>query len=164
MNVTDLTLQEVLAINPTFHFNVESLYVESNLPDVFMTGGGRWSSDVGRHFVLNIGTRKIGFGEADDVSRVKGVEILEDGTNLWWFDALFCKVWKQDKEKGRLIEATNTYILDSLQERDAALELFVRAMKAYDLRVAVNPRAEPKVDVKFTDRAIQALKSGEFVA
>lgn len=164
MNASDLTLQEVLALKPVFYLSHVTKHVESNISDVFMSGGGSWSPDVGRQFVLNVAERRMGFGQVDDVSRLKAVETLPDGTDRWWFDDLFCVVWKHNREKRRLVEATNTYRFDSVNERDAALELFVRAMKAYDARVLVDALAEPKVEVRFTDRALQRLQTGEFVA
>ena len=162
MKPVEDSAKEMLEMEMPFRINPSTFNVESDDPGVFMTGGHNWSPEMGRQFVLHVGDAAYGFRTSEDNEKQK-IENLDDGTVIWWFDDILCKLYERMKG-GRLQLVTNRYSFENAKEQELILSLFFKAIQAYDLGVVAGIKQEPKSKGFLTPRAEQQIVSGKFLA
>jgi hypothetical protein len=168
MKSVEDSAKEMLEMEMPFRLNAETFVIESGDSRIYMTGGGNAGPERGKQFVLHVGEKAFGFRTADDITNHK-VELLAGGTRLWWFDDLLCELRgtepkNRGTERTRYGVLTNAYRFESLDEQGLILELFIKAMEAFDTRVLAGVTKRPNTIARLTPRAAELVAAGKFLA
>jgi hypothetical protein len=161
MKSVEDSAKEMLEMEVPFRLNSKTWVMESDDPRIFLKSYGMWPPDSGKRFIFHLGDKRFGFRTAEDIKQQK-VEELPDGTMLWWFDDILCKLWGT-YGRGQLKELTNTYTFSTEAEQELVLSLFIKAMQVWDKRVPLGRRSEPKAGACLTPRAVDLVAAGKFL-
>ena len=145
-----------------FKFNSETRIVESDEPDTYMEC--LWQMpESGIDFLLVWRGMRIGFRTAD-VTEDDKTERMSDGTQIWRFDNVFCKIARPDRSRGGVKVLTDTYALGAKESVLEALDLFRDSLIVFNAGLQLKPEEPPPARVEFSKRVHQQIEAGKFVS
>ncbi|MGX1197551.1 hypothetical protein [Parvibaculum sp. MBR-TMA-1.3b-4.2] len=144
-----------------WRFNRETTRIESDDPEVFVEYLAAHREE-GDEFILHMQGKKIGFRTADfwkdDTS-----ERMPDGTKVWSFDWVACRVVRWDYETRKPVTLAKEYRFSSKEEQDEVLRTFADALAVFDGNRKPDDPASIKARVEFTDRMKACIEAGELL-
>jgi hypothetical protein len=117
----------------------------------------------GIEFVLTIGTQRIGFRTSRRGAEDEESKFLPDGTWLWRFNDIFCRISRSDPSRRSLIELTNTYKFATSAEQRRVLEIFAEALAGYNGNSFDSEAGRARASVEYTQDAMNRVARGEFI-
>ena len=89
---------------------------------------------------------------------------MPDGTQIWRFDRVFCKILRPDRKYGGTATLTDTYSLGTIEEVRQALDIFRETLVVLDAAHERKSGPHPKAQVEFSEQVHRQVQEGAFLS
>lgn len=145
----------------SFEYNPKTHTVECDEADASLEFLGQ-PRERGQEFLLRCDGKKIGF-RTSQAEQGEVVEWNAEGSSVWWFDVIFCKLVRRDFDRRRDVTLTDTYSCSSREELEHILSVFMELFSHFDRRLPGKEKPQHTTQAKFTRRVLDQIQAGVFV-